>query len=429
MAITVNYQPSPLLVGQAAYDIGLGERLQRQQAEALRGQQLDEQARQFDVSHSLDLLRLQQSGQQFDAEQAYRQQALAAQQEQDAFAREAAKHRDYLARYGLMQQAANADANRMAGLAEVDLRGQYGLLGDQLAAQTQLAREQIQQQGQNFREGETIQNRYGLTWQDQAFKQMQADWQNVQKALPKLDPQEREELIGKFQQRWQDANVPLPVEMPEQATPEWMDPQAKLDQARTMYPNAPWQINEKGELQLPRGWNYQMSPEYLERQKELESIKSENKAKAAEEKAVQDAIKNQAKLHIDQQRAYSKSVADYMDTKISLQQKIHEARAKLQAAKLKDAEQRSKAKQSDALGKYVEPPATDWSEQENDIKVMQDALNNLSPPSSPTATEQGVMYSSQPQSAPPSEGPPQWYLDLPSGATYTAPDGTQRVKP
>ena len=66
--------------------------------------------------------------------------------------------------------------------------------------------------------------------------------------------------------------MPLPVEMPEQATPEWMDPKPSSIR-RGRCTNAPWQINEKGDLQLPRGWNYQMSPEYLERQKELESIK------------------------------------------------------------------------------------------------------------------------------------------------------------
>lgn len=45
------------------------------------------------------------------------------------------------------------------------------------------------------------------------------------------------------------------------------------------------------------------------------------------------------------------------------------------------------------------------------------------------ATPEQMPQSPEQLPAAESSGPPQWYLDLPSGATYTAPDGTTRVKP
>jgi hypothetical protein len=88
-------------------------------------------------------------------------------------------------------------------------------------------------------------------------------------------------------------------------------------------------------------------------------------------------------------------------------------------------------------------PKIEWFTTETDLgkkvdqKGFDKALDDWQARMDALATQfyaDGTAGSQTPNSSPPippqsADQPPQWYLDLPSGSEYTAPDGTRRIKP
>jgi hypothetical protein len=438
MAITLQYQPNANLLGGAAYQIGLGEALRRKQqedqAQQMRAAQLAEQQRQFDITNARAYDQAGQQQYQFDQELSLKQQAMADEQENIAFNQKLAEHRDKLARYGIMQQGASRDAQIQGQLAETDLRGQYALMGDQLG----LVREQMQQQGLTERAGQEMQGRFGIQWQAQAAKQMQADWQNIQKILPRLDESEREDLISQFQQRWENANVPMPVELPVEQLPEWMDPNAQWQHARE------WQTKQRelgndvllvpgedGMPSIPRGWpQWSQTPQGVQAQNEAkikqEKIKSQNKAAEAEVKK-QEAFDMSELSRMDAEMKaaqaedkHAQAMRQTEDNHFATMQK------NLADLQLKIANAKSKEPKVDEKGNAA--PAIDTSEME---KTVADYKRQIEEYKARRASDNADPFA-EPQSMPAPTGPvrvssPAEAAKLPKGTQVILPDGRAGV--
>ncbi len=358
---------------------------------------------------------------EFDANLALKQQQ---DQNNQLFQQQVEAHRNQLARYGIMQQGDDTQAKIAGQLADTNLRGQYGVINDQFG----LAREQMQQEGQNQRTDQEVQGRYGVQWQQQAAKQMQADWQNVQKVLPSLDPSEREDLIGQFHKRWESANVPMPVEVPQEDIPDWQNPDKQLESARQMDPTVPWQINSKGELQAPRGWSWRNSKEGVEAQHTHELQKAEI---ANQNKAAEADVKKQESFDMVQLKAQDAEMKAAQAEDKHSQDMRHAEDLHYQKMQADVAAMEMKVAKEKAIAKERDQPAVDTSGVE---KIIADRKNELAQYNarrkSLDANDAFAGMDSAPQSpaASPS-GPPAWYVALPHGAKYTAPDGSKRVKP
>jgi hypothetical protein len=260
MPISVYYDAPATLVGDAAFNVGLGEYVRAQEEQALREAQLAEQARQFDASLAL------------------RERGLDADIASDQLRLNLAANQERTRRFAIQQQGALAQQNDAARLAAIDLQGQYGLADQAMRNQAMFEAEALQQLGLAARQQDHFADQVQQQRREFLIRRMEADWENIVKALPRLDPAERDELIGKFEERYQFAGLPMPMQLPPAALPEWMDPEIKLDRARELYPDAPWQLDhETGDVGLPRGWNYQMSPGWQAREAERQERELQNK--------------------------------------------------------------------------------------------------------------------------------------------------------
>lgn len=160
---------------------------------------------------------------------------------------------------------------------------------------------------------------------------------------------------------------------------------------------------------------------------ELEQQKFQAKQMADEQKVYHEAIRDQMRGEHEERMLNRQMRADAMRQRIELQRDI--SKAKAQMVKDKAAAAR------DAI-------EIDLSSSEKELEDMEAMLKTivvppewrpaappetLSPiqPLTPGITQTSPMVGA----APTSEGPPQWYLDLPPGSEYPAPDGTTRIKP
>ncbi len=240
MAITINWNPSALLVGNAANQAGLGQYAQRQQ-------QFAEQQYQFDARQGLAEQEMATRAASVQAEQQAREQELA---QRAALAQQQLG----LQYYQTDSQLWDRDQSRQAQLYSQQVGGQYDLL-----------REGMQQGGINNRFGAQLDAQRESQLQDHISKQMQAQWAEVQKAMPRLNPEERQELYDNFVDAYGYTGLPMPIQTQQQELPDWMDPEKQLAQAHELAPGLPWGIDpETGTLSLPRGFSPQMSPEYRE---------------------------------------------------------------------------------------------------------------------------------------------------------------------
>lgn len=181
---------------------------------------------------------------------------------------------------------------------------------------------------------------------------------------------------------------------------------------------------------------------------EFKPIEDKSKAKLEADQQKMEAA--QAKFDLQQKQMRDKADHDaYLYTiekRRSREKSISDTRRELSKERLA----LSRAKQQDAQARVMNPdvklPAFDATEHENLITdldkelqalIAEDAhLRSLETVGAQGATLPTAMGAASlmpvpggPETQSVGDGPPEWYLALPSGATYTAPDGSQRVKP
>lgn len=277
MAINIVYQPDPMLVGEAAYQIGQGEYARDQQDQAFRQQQLAEQSRQFDARNALDQ-------QQFDLAR-----------ENSVFEQQLARNREQLARRGLAMDFLNR---------QQDIGAQF-MLQDQ------------QQRGAMARQAAGIQAEAGQQFQQYAFAGMQADFKRVLDSLPSLSPEQRAQVMDQFHNNWSSYNIPLPSEFVP-PVPEWQDKNAIWERARTRQQKNAEQgyeydlvPDENGNPSIPRGtpafpqtpMGLQKSFEY---QRELEGMKNQFKQADAQVKIEEKQAEQQRRNEDHDQDAFQR---------------------------------------------------------------------------------------------------------------------------
>lgn len=277
MAINIVYQPDPMLVGEAAYQIGQGEYARDQQDQAFRQQQLAEQQRQFDARNALDQ-------QQFDLAR-----------ENSVFEQQLARNREQLARRGLAMDFLNR---------QQDIGAQF-MLQDQ------------QQRGAMARQAAGIQAEAGQQFQQYAFAGMQADFKRVLDSLPSLSPEQRAQVMDQFHNNWSSYNIPLPSEFVP-PVPEWQDKNAIWERARTRQQKNAEQgyeydlvPDENGNPSIPRGtpafpqtpMGLQKSFEY---QRELEGMKTQFKQEETQARVEQKQAEQKQKWEEHDQDMYQK---------------------------------------------------------------------------------------------------------------------------
>lgn len=282
MPITINHSPSPHVLGQAANLIGQGERDRYLQKLALQQQAMDLNERQFAEQQSQNAFRNDLAAGQF-AQQQYQFEEQLYQRAMDAErARQASLASQGMRQQGALQQLGLQGMQREQAL-------QYGLLEQQLQNQARLEQEGLQQGGLMQRQRMTLDRQADMQRRSHVNRQMESDWASIQRVLPELDSAEQQELIAQFQDRYSAAGMPMPMEMPQNETPEDMDPIAMAERFRQENPGVPFMVTPDGEVQVPRGWSYQASPVYHERQMEMEQMKAEFKQQQDQAKAEQQA--------------------------------------------------------------------------------------------------------------------------------------------
>lgn len=347
MAVSISYQPNAMLLGQAGYDTGLGEYL------------LQEQARQ-------------------QAEQAAAQrQATVAQAGLRPPSQGRGGRDDYLARYAIMQRGALAEQENANQLAALDMRGQYALAEQNMRGQFGLQHEMMQQAGQNQREQWGNVSQSEIARRALIEKQMASDWQNIQKHLPYLNQAERDELIGKYHDRYRDAGMPMPVELPPQAIPDYMNPDVIWSQDNEYWDKQglPRSVPDENGMPSRRGmppWSqtkegmaFQSDLKVQEKQAENALTKDADYAEF-NRKAVDAELDFKTKANL----SHLKLLTDYQTAKEKRQTSI----ANLQ---LKIAELKAKAADKD------NPIVVDTTGMEATLKEMQTSLSQMMPPPPP----------------------------------------------
>lgn len=348
MAINVSYQPNAMLLGQAAYDSGLGEYLLREQAR----QQAEDMATQRQVAAAG--LRPPSQGR--------------------------GGRDDYLARYAIMQRGALAEQENWNQLAALDMRGQYGLAEQNMRGQFGLQHEAMQQAGQNQREQWGNVSQSDIARRALIEKRMASDWQNIQKHLPYLNQAERDELIGKFHDRYRDAGMPMPVELPPQAMPEWMDPQKiwEADNAYYEEQGLPRSVPDENGMPSRRG-----APQYAQTRQGMEYAselkQKEEAAKNALTKDQQYAEFNRKAVEadLDYRSTAENNALDHYDKQVTartnLLTKIIDLRTHIATAKAKTT--------TDGT-----PIKIDLSEAETQLGNLETMYTNMGEPQMPTIT-------------------------------------------
>lgn len=292
MAITVQHAPSPLLVGQAANIVGQEEARQRAVAEALQREQFAFQQQQADVRNQLAQAQMAQQAYQFDT-------GLQARMQDADRARQMS-----LAADGMRQQGQLNYLSMQGGIQQQ--RDQFAAQQDAMRQQAGLVEAGMQQQGLDRRQQGQIAGQMQMQRSAQLQQQMMSDWARVQKAIPDLEPSEREELIANFQDHYASAGMQPPVEIPE--PPE--DPfgaDAVLRDFKATNKNAPVYRDENGNPALIRGWRPDMDPEYQAREQAEAEKQRQAEIQQFEAKNSFEAVKTQTESRVKYIDAMSKA--------------------------------------------------------------------------------------------------------------------------
>jgi hypothetical protein len=340
MAITLAPNLPTAVVGGAAFTAGQGmaaryaeqlalEQMQRDRQFAMQQASLAEQQRQFNLRDELQRSQMSQQAQQF-------QQQFGLQSDQQQFAqqmglaqfRQGAQQdntRNALAAAQMRQQAAQQAASMAqqgfqfnTSMADRERQRQFGLMGEQLGqqnamqrmafdfqnraaltgaqlqAQQQFAADQndvnfqqnvalqgMQDQAQDARSRQSYSHQLDIMRQQATARQMNSDWQAIQESWGGLDEDQRNEVVGQFQERYSSAGLPMPIRVPEPETPPELDPLWQLNQFQEQYPGVPFRVNREGDIEVPRGFNPQMTPQYWEREQEREQRQHQFKMEEA----------------------------------------------------------------------------------------------------------------------------------------------------
>lgn len=282
MAINVQYGPSAQVIGEAAFAVGQGMRAREDDQIAWQRQRAAEE------------LALRQE--QFAQSMGLRQQQLGMGRQSEIMA---LQERERARQYDALQRALSRDQqSQMMGM-------QMGMHQDRMAAGLQDQQQRMQfeawRQGQmaDRQEGQ-IEAQMRMQRQAQLGRRMEADWAAIQKQLPFLDEDSRQDLVDQFQQKYSAADEQMPMPMPEQAEmPEEMDPIKQIQRLREEHPDVPWVPGSDGFPMVPRGFRQDMDPKYRaeqqrEKEAELQAEQLMEEQKLQAEQAKQDQQQRQA---------------------------------------------------------------------------------------------------------------------------------------
>ena len=424
MPITVQYQPNANLLGNAAYDVGFGEYLRQQRAEQLQQQQLAEQQREFDARNQLA------------------QQEFGAGRQDAQFRQQLAQRQDYLQRYGLMQQDAQASAHRQAQVQMAGQQAQYGLAHEALQQQGELQRMQMAQAGQNWREQQGVQSSQQIARMRQVADIQDSEWKSLLPKLAQLNPDERQQVEDQFHKKWEGYGLPMPGSIQMPPPPDWQNPEKIWASDNEYYDKLglPRSVPDEHGLPSRRGApQYPQTPQGMEHQARLKlnEIAVQNQARNATAEgemyrgAVHDDIANQfqhEKLSLEQRANAIKLRAD-------IQTKIAGLRSTIAQHKM----------QKDADGNMI---PVDMSAAEAEVANLQSMLESIVvpgpyqrpgvggglPPQQPYTPGMNEATNGAPQpaspkqlSANPDEATQQWSA-LQPGEQYVDPKGVLRTK-
>ncbi len=372
MAINHVYAPDPQFAAQAISQAG-GAEYQQGQQDRLRA------IEQFNAQ-------LEQRDREFYDQLAY---------QQDSQALGYATNQDQLA-----LRAYEGDQNRMAGLAESEMRSQYGLADTALRGNLQAAMQGQQTAGMMARD-----------MQETRLKQAMSEHDAIQKAWLDGEHFTSDDQFKQAKSAWENkwGALGLTWGLPDQIAQQQaqQNDAMKVGQIETSFftnpiDGAPLIAEGAVQSMLELG----MEP------KEIATIGVKMQAEARQRAALQqkeklEEIARQSEI-ANIERDDALSAQKFQHTQTAHEQKMafdaEQAKQKLmmnavnsyQSAKLKWAAEKNKA--FDAEGKAAlgpEPKLEDFM-----LPEMQEQQS----------------------------GPPDWYIKLPVGAEYTAPDGTKRIK-
>lgn len=373
MAITLRYNPAYDLSMGAAQQTGEGQLLRQLQdqarQDALQQGRLDESARQFDLGLA---------AQQYDrtAQRGYQYAALGANVAQNQQA--------------MQQQAWNQQNAIEARLAEQQMQGDQMMAGQ--AAQTQRAF--IGEQARMAREAAN--RRF-----EKSMKDREVLMDQFQRGM--LTPAQEQQAITQWEEL-SGMDWGMPDEMAAQEGDQVQQERiAQIEQAFFTDPISGEMMAQPGAVQsmLEMGMDMKdITGHGLKLQAEArQRAQLEQKGKQEEIK-YQDAVEN---MRRDDERANQQ----LQNTQAAHQQKMDQAEMMHQQKLIqtgRTAYQRAHA---------------DWSKQKGDPLITSVG---------PEPQMEDFMPEFWKEQQQQSDGPPDWYLQLPVGAEYTAPDGTKRIK-
>ncbi len=358
MPISIQYAPFAPLVGQAAYDVGYGEYLARQEAQQVQAERIAQQ----------------QAARPTPAPQQRQQQG----------------RDDYLARYAIAQRAWDANAAREAQLAGYDLRGQYDLAQQQMANDQYLQREAMQQAGLWQREQSGNQSELERQRREMLAKQYIAQEQAIQKWINTTHPSQDEidDAYSQLHAAYANSGAPLPPSVQPPPMPDWANPEMiwERDNAYWDSQGLPRSVPDENGMPSRRGMPaFGATKEGMEFQSGLKVNEEREKNAITRDRDEAEfnrrAIESERDLRYQQQNLNLKARGDAMSAKIDLQTKI--ATAQQQIAKL-------------SVPGDDGSPAPDLTAAKDELKKMQDMLNGIVVPGEYQEPSGGGLPSIQP---------------------------------
>lgn len=266
MAITIHNQPSALLVGDAAYQAGLGEFRQRELARLEEQRRFDEQMQLREAQFAAD-----QQQRTVQNQLAYDQLAASAQARQMQYAQ------------GLRRDQFGFLSDAMRGQQQMQMFGLQAGLSQAMQEDRQaeeMAQMRLQQAGVGQRHRESI----AANIESQRLAARLREMDSYREAILKADLTDEQfaEASSQYEQRFGE---PLLQMTPPREEVDDTDPSAVKSQLVEKYPDMPWIVFPDGKVGLPQGWKPEFDPKYREeehaRQVELQQLQIESKADAA----------------------------------------------------------------------------------------------------------------------------------------------------
>lgn len=307
MAITVNHDLNPLLVGQVAFDAGYAQFAQQQaerdrlaRLQAMQQSNADRQfgldAAQLQHRFELDEAQLSNEDRRFALAERGQEQGFDLDNRRLAIQSQAEEARRLQDAYQFQQGLENSHRARRAQMA-ADFMRQQSAMGQNFLeqafsaqnSQDELSRQALGQQHQWNLSNSRFAQEMELDYRKELYKRSQNDWATLLRARPGLDDAQWQQAVDQFNERYTTLGIPSPLaaDLPEADDPDLDAIQQQVSQTN---PGVVLSRDPKGKIYAVYGPQY--TPEYLDRQYkeriEIENIKSGNKNAEANNKIIQD---------------------------------------------------------------------------------------------------------------------------------------------